>query len=247
VKARGVLAVVLALAFAAVCFRLAFWQIARLHEKQRMNASVRAALTAPPIEVSAANATLPSGARVRLRGAFDPGDAILLRGRLREGEPGVEVVTPWRMAGDSTVVLVDRGWLASEDAATVPAARIPVDTSRAVVGLAETFDRAGLVGALHRFAGGPPRTWSAARLDRDTLGARLGLSLAAWWLRALPDPAAPASPRRDPPEPFNESMHLGYAIQWFAIGLLVPIGGLVLAFRRKDSAGGADPAPGNPS
>ncbi len=241
-KVRGALAVLFALAFAAVAFRLAFWQIARLHEKQALNAELRASLSALPREIADARIAPPSGARVRLAGRFDPREQILLRGRLREGEPGVAVVTPWRMPGDSVVLLVERGWLPSDDAATVPAARIPADSSREVVGLAENFAARGLTGAIHRFDAGPPRVWSAARLDRDTLVARLGLPIATWWLRALPDSTAPASPRRDPPEPFNESMHLGYAIQWFAIGLLVPIGGLVLAFRRAGSGGTAGTA-----
>ena len=232
-KPRGVLLVLGALVFAAVSFRLGVWQLARLHQKQAMNARLRASLAGAPEEAGPSQVHgAPPARPVRLIGRFEPSEQILLRGRLREGEPGVEVVTPFRLAADSSRVLVMRGWLPAEDAATIPAARIPADTSTHVNGLAEGFERRGPTGALHALEGGPTRVWSAARLDSDTLVARFAGPLGAWWLRALPDPTAPVSPRRDPPEPANESMHLGYAIQWFAIGTLVPGGMLALAFRR---------------
>jgi len=233
VKPRGVLLVLGALVFAAVCFRLGIWQIARLHQKQAINARMRAALAGPAADAGPAQVHgAPPEHPVRLTGRYEPAEQILLRGRLRVGEPGVDVVTPFRLAADSSVVLVVRGWLPAEDAATVPAARIPADTSAAVVGLAQPFEHRGLPGAFHALERGATRVWSAARLDSDTLVTRLAGPLAAWWLRALPDSTAPASPRRDPPEPANESMHLGYAIQWFAIGTLVPGGLLALALRR---------------
>lgn len=242
-KARSVLLALGALVFGAACFRLGFWQLARLHEKQAINARMREAVSAPPAEIAAAQVHgAPPGHPVRLTGRFEPAEQILIRGRLREGEPGVEVVTPFRLSDDSARVLVMRGWLPSEDAATIPAARIPADTSTNVVGLARPFERRGLTGALHLLEGDGTRVWSAARLDSDTLVARIALPLAAWWLRALPDSTAPASPRRDPPEPANESMHVGYAIQWFAIGTLVGGGLLALAFRPPRPG----PAPGSP-
>ena len=240
---RGVLLVVGALVFAAVCFRLGVWQLARLHQKQAMNARLNGVLAAPPVELGAAGVHgAPPEHPVRLAGHYEPSEQILLRGRLREGEPGVEVVTPFRLAADSSRVMVVRGWLPAEDAATIPAARIPADTSTHVTGLAEPFDRRGPTGAFHALENGP-RVWSAARLDSDTLVARFAGPLAGWWLRALPDSSAPASPRRDPPEPANESMHLGYAIQWFAIGTLVPGGLLALAFRRPRPGPAVVPPP----
>ena len=242
-KARGVLLALGALVFGAACFRLGFWQLARLHQKQALNARLRAELAGAPAEAGPAQVHgAPPAHPVRLTGRFEPAEQILVRGRLREGEPGVDVVTPFRLAADSSLVLVMRGWLPAEDAATVRAARIPGDTSSHVVGLAEAYERRGLTGALHTLESGNTRVWSAARLDSDTLVVRLGVPLSAWWLRALPDPTAPASPRRDPPEPANESMHLGYAIQWFAIGTLVGGGMLALAFRKPQPG----PAPGTP-
>jgi cytochrome oxidase assembly protein ShyY1 len=47
-------------------------------------------------------------------------------------------------------------------------------------------------------------------------------------VRELPGPDAAALPLRQAPPPLDESMHLGYAIQWFAIALIFLVGGAAL-------------------
>jgi cytochrome oxidase assembly protein ShyY1 len=43
-------------------------------------------------------------------------------------------------------------------------------------------------------------------------------------------------PLRQAPEPLNESMHLGYAIQWFAIALIFLVGGAALVRTQRARA-----------
>ena len=138
---RRLLLIAATVAASAACFRLGAWQLSRLAEKRALNAQLRETLAAPPL---AAGARVPGlatvrGRRVELAGHFDPRFHVLLRGHTRDGVPGVEVVTPWLARGDSVAVLVVRGWLASDDASSVPAAGIPGDSSRVVLGLARSF------------------------------------------------------------------------------------------------------------
>lgn len=234
-KPGGWLAGLLVVAVSATCVRLGFWQLHRLAEKRAINASQRAALASEPLDGRGlASAEAPRGRRVRLSGRFDPRYQILLRGRVRAGAPGVEVATPWRLAGDSAAVLVVRGWLASDDAVHVPRAGIPDDPASEVTGFARDFARpaAAAPPPLRDLESGEGRVWSAARLDPDTLAARLPYPIAHWWLAALPGPGAPPRPARDLPEPAPEAMHLGYAVQWFLLAALAPAGALILARRR---------------
>jgi cytochrome oxidase assembly protein ShyY1 len=46
----------------------------------------------------------------------------------------------------------------------------------------------------------------------------------------------PSVPIRSRPAKLNESLHLGYAIQWFCFAA-ISLGGLALAFRRRQSPG----------
>jgi surfeit locus 1 family protein len=231
------------LAVSAVCVRLGFWQLDRLHEKRSLNAARRAMLAAPPLEAGdrSPEAAAARGRRVALRGRFDSRFTVLLRGREPDGQPGVEVVTPLVLAGDSAAVLVNRGWLAAVDGATLPPEAIPAEAPRVVIGCPEeplaTSARIGL----RRIPGDSVTLWSAAGLTPDSLRGLFPYTLAPYVFRELPGPGVPAAPRRSAPEPLNESLHLGYAIQWFLIAALVLGGSLQLARARAATRGASRP------
>ncbi|HTO92236.1 MAG TPA: SURF1 family protein [Candidatus Sulfotelmatobacter sp.] len=236
---RSAAAALLVVAGTAVCWRLGFWQISRLHEKQALNAALRAALAAPPIE--AGDRPLPLARardrRVSFHGRFDLAHQVLLSGRAQGGSPGVDVVTPLVLAGDTAAVLVDRGWLYSADAATVPVDLIPGDSGRAVVGLAQAPARGGAYPPLRSIGTASAQVWSVPRLDPDSLRGRVPYALAPYVLRELPGPGVPEHPLRTDPRPFDEIMHVSYAIQWFLFGSILLFGSLLLARSRRSGAG----------
>src|SRR5690606_31451284 len=57
--------------------------------------------------------------RIRVTGTYHEAGAFLLRGRGRQGSPGVHLVTPLQLRDVDRAVLVDRGWLPAPDATTV--------------------------------------------------------------------------------------------------------------------------------
>lgn len=220
---------------AAVCVRLGLWQVSRLHEKQALNAALRAARTGaalvvrgdPPLSEAARHSIL------EVTGRFDEAHQFLLSGRAHDGAPGVEVVTPLRLSGSATAILVDRGWLPSADAATARPQDYPESTTRVVRGLAED---------LRRGAGGPPvralaadrmSLWSVRWLDADSVAPRLPYAIAGYSLRELPGPGVPERPRRSQPTPYNEMTHLSYAIQWFLFATIMLGGSAALAWSRR--------------
>jgi surfeit locus 1 family protein len=229
--------VVMALAVliaAAVCVRLGFWQVSRLHEKQALNAELRAVQAAPPLIVNGEPPDLEVARQrpLEIRGTFDEARQFLLSGRANAGTPGVHVVTPLRLDGAATAVLVDRGWLPSADAAKARPQEFRETGERVVRGLADPLKR-GL--------GGPPvRTlesdsvtlWSARWLDADSVARRLPYAVAGYLVRELPGPGVPPQPRRIAPSPFNEMTHVSYAIQWFLFATIMLVGGAALAWSR---------------
>ena len=247
-RPRTLLTPVLVVAVAGTCVRLGFWQLARLHEKQRLNASYRAALSSSPLSLGSApepTANL-AGHRVLAGGVFDETRQVLLSNRSLHGSPGVEVITPLRLAGGAAV-MVDRGWLPAPDARTARPQDCREPGERSVVGLIE---------ALPRGVGGPAWTalpgdtitrWSASRLDLDSLAVRLPYAVAPYVLRALPDRAAPGRPVRSTPEAPNEMMHLSYAIQWFLFAIILLVGSVVFASRgRRPQTNAPDAMPEMP-
>ena len=245
---------------AAVCVRLGFWQVSRLHEKEALNRQLRSALAAPPIDLRAADASDGDAlrrSRVAARGRFDETRQFLLMGRAHDGEPGVAVVTPLRPDDGGPAVLVDRGWIPSIDGANAQPERFPAPGERTIVGLAEPLARGVArtrpapyfrveIDSLH--------VWSTPRLDADSIEARLPYRVRPYILRALPDRADSlevaeaaktsvfAGPLRWPVRPYDESVHRSYAGQWFAFALIALVGSIVLVVRgrRKPAPGAGD-------
>jgi surfeit locus 1 family protein len=241
VRLPPVAGLLLAIVAAAVCVRLGAWQLGRLEEKRTLNRALRAALASPPERFDAARvATLPADSlRVRryvVAGTLDPRRHVVLVSRARDGGPGVEVVTPLAPDEGGPLLLVDRGFLPSGDGATTsPGALIDstLGVRRSVVGFAEPLrerDRPGFLRLVERDS---LEVWNAPWLDADSLAAALGAPVAEFVLRELPGPGVPASPARAVPVPFNEQLHLNYAVQWFSFAAIVSIGSTVLFLRSR--------------
>lgn len=220
---------------AAVCVRLGIWQVARWHEKREMNAARTAALAAPPILVSGTPKERIDGRRVSARGRYDESRQILLAGRSHNGSPGVEVVTPLVLEGETTAVLVDRGWLYAADAATAFPRQHAEPGVREVVGIAETM-RIGAAGPPIRAIADSATLYSARWLDRDSLAVRFPYALLPFAIRQLSGPGVPEKPLRRASEPMNEFTHVSYAIQWFLFAAILLGGTAALAWSRRRGA-----------
>jgi surfeit locus 1 family protein len=221
---------VIAVVVAAVCVRLGMWQLDRLAERRAANAEALAARAAPEVML-APGALGPelAGRRVSVAGEFDRSGEVVIRGQAWDGGPGVRVVTPLRIEGSDTVVLVDRGFVKSPDAVHADLTGLDEPGRRTVRGLAFPLGR--------REDGGQPlerdgaATWRG--LDRDALRARLPFPVAAVWVLETADPALPPWPRRMEPPALDDGPHLSYAIQWFSFALIGVVGAAVVAFQAK--------------
>ncbi len=233
-RLRSAVAAVGIVVAAAVCVRLGFWQLSRLHEKRALNAALREAMTAPPRDIGRTAAPLDSviRRRVKVTGSFDETRQILLSSRSQNHGPGVEVVTPLRLAGGNAV-LVDRGWLFAADAMTARPQDYPEPGERSVLGMAEAIP-GGRGGSSLRVLEADSVTLISARwLDRDSLAARFPYPLAPFVVRELPGPGVPAEPARTPPHSLDETMHISYTVQWFLFATILLVGPLAAARSRR--------------
>ncbi len=207
---RRLLIVFLLLA-GAVCVRLGLWQVERLRERRAANRVAEEALEAPPVRLPEAIGTGSELAhrRVEAVGRYDQTNEIVVRGEALNGIPGVHVVTPLRMQGSETALLVNRGFLPSPDAVTVETDSLGEHGEQRVTGIAlpipagggQPIERRGRI------------TW--ARLDREALAERIPYPVLPVYLRQSPDSSLPRMPRRLAPPELNDGPHLSYAIQWF--------------------------------
>lgn len=217
--------VIFAIIVAAGCVRLGFWQLHRLAERRAINAKLTARLSTPPAPALEAMRDTASAAyrRTSAKGTYDFGAEISLAARTREGSPGANIITPLRVPGSDTAVLVNRGWVYAADAMSVDFARWREPNDAAVAGYLLEIPRDGR-GAVT--APSSPRV--IRRLEYDSLAKRFPYPIAPFVLVATSSGRAAASrdstPARLPPPLMDEGPHLGYAIQWFTFALIALVG-----------------------
>lgn len=216
-------------AVALVCGRLGLWQMDRLRERRAANLAAFAARSAPRVRLDtiAPITTQLDGREVSATGRYDHEHDVVLRGRVYDGSPGVEVVTPLVLQGGGTAVLVNRGFLPAPDAVTAQTDSVREFGRVQVNGTALLLPSRG-GSPLER---GGHTTW--ARLDREALSALVPYSIAPVYIRQSPDTALPPFPRRLAPLPIDDGPHLSYAIQWFAFAVMAVVFGVVILRQKR--------------
>lgn len=219
--------VVFSVLVGGICLRLGFWQLDRLEQRRSRNAVTLERRSLPPTDIRALTGRAEER-RVVATGQFDFQHEFVLRGRAKDGVPGVEVVTPLLLAGSDSAVLVLRGYVPAADAITYDAAAHREPESLTVSGIAMPvpLDSAGAVPAMRKGA----ETWR--RLDQTAVRARLPYPVESVYILADSPATASPAPRRLPAPPLDDGPHLNYAIQWFAFATIAFVGALALWWRR---------------
>ena len=237
--------VTIAVVCAAIFVRLGVWQLHRRTERRARNALVLARLDEPASDVEA----LPRDTsairfrRVLVTGTPDYDHELVYAARSYRGSPGVNLLTPVRVPGHDTAVLVNRGWVYSPDGATVDLAKWR-ERDSTFNGYVEELPSAGGSTYSER-----PRV--IARLGYDAVAKSLPYPVAPYYVVVLGDSViAPDRLARLTIPPLDEGPHLNYAIQWFGFALVALAGaGFVLKQAREaqDASGrpaGVPDAPG---
>ena len=228
-RPRIIVFCVMAVLAAAVFTRLGFWQLSRLHERQRRNAEVLAAQRGRPDAFGSLPAdTAAAHYRPALvTGRFDYEHELVLAGRTHLGSPGVELLTPVRIAGQDTAVLVNRGWVYSPDAGSVDRARWHESDSAAVAGYVEQYAPD---------AGSTQSTLDSRiirRVSRREIAGRIPYPLAPYYLVQTGDTADAKHPARRSIPALDDGPHRGYAVQWFAFAITALVGALFVVLKDR--------------
>lgn len=214
----------LAAIFATACVFLGRWQMDRRAETLAEINRVVTNYSADPIPFAEARDQFTDldpakeWTQVELTGTYDAAGQRVVRNRPLNGQPGYEVVVPFRLTSGETVV-IDRGWLpignknpGSPDSIPAP----PPGEVTAVVRLKHPEP------ALQR---GAPEG-QLASIDLAAYAGQLGYPLltGAYGQLASETPAAADMPAAFPKPSTEEGTHLSYSLQWFAFGVLMFVG-----------------------
>ncbi|KLO28478.1 hypothetical protein ABW16_12275 [Mycolicibacter heraklionensis] len=236
------------LGFAYLCFTvLAPWQLGKNTTTSRANSQLEHALTAEPVPVTTLLPHQDSSAPdeqwrpVTATGHYLAEAQVLVRLRVIDGVPAMEVLTPFAVKGGPTV-LVNRGYVRTDDGGSrVPEIPAPPDSEVTIT--ARLRDSQGAIEGKNPFTeNGFRQVYS---INTEQVAATTGVALTGSYLQLVEDQPGGlgviALPRRDA-GPF-----LSYGIQWIAFGILAPIGLGYFAFaelraRREERAATQDQA-----
>jgi surfeit locus 1 family protein len=217
--------VALAAVLGAVFVRLGIWQLDRRTERRALNAGMSAQLERPPVPIIELVAEADAvNRRASVAGAPDHANEIIVTGRSRNGSPGVHILTPIRLPGRDTAVLVNRGWVYSADAATVDQTRW-LETRTSFTGFTQRMSRAEPVTTAAR--GRTVRQLSHPGISRLLPYPVHDLVLVAQ------DSATDGAPVRLEAPLLSDGPHLSYAIQWFAFAAIALVGAAVVVRRAR--------------
>ena len=220
---------------AAICVGLGGWQLGRRSSRRGANRAALAERALPPlVSGDSDRVELRANRRARISGRLDEAREFLLRGRVVQGIPAIQVVTPLRRPGSDTAVLINRGYVPAPDA---------VEPGRASWSETGTPWFTGVLLAIPDRGDGAPlehagrETWRS--LDLSALRARLPYPIAPVYLVAEPDSSGGTAhtvrgrvyPFRAEPPPLSEGPHLMYAVQWFGIAAAVIAFGILFVLR----------------
>lgn len=157
--------------------------------------------------------------RFQLTGNYEETRQILVDNRVRQGVAGFYVITPFRLAGSQTRVLVNRGWVpAGAEHDRLPVVSAPPVRRVTITGIAVTPDSPDLSTGIT--LGPPENGWARVwpKLDWPRFQRDVAYPLQTVVIRL--DADVPGGFERDWPRPDERAgMNLGYALQWFGFAL----------------------------
>jgi cytochrome oxidase assembly protein ShyY1 len=222
-SARWIGFAIFVIALAALCTRLGFWQMHKLELRLDRNDVITKHFSTDPVDIAAA---LPGDTevdktnewtRISAVGTYDLDQQLTVKFTTRDGAPGVDVVTPLVLAsGDA--VLVDRGWIETQNTVKRPKVPAPPQGTVTIEGWLRQNNGAG--GDAVRPSEGQIRAISS-----DALGKVMPYDLVNGYVNLQRQSPAPAKALEAEPKPeLGQGPHFFYALQWWFFALLATVG-----------------------
>ena len=215
---------------------LGFWQVQRLEWKQAIIAERAERLAAPPIDIAAVPAAgwrSLEHRRVKIAGTYLHDREILVLNSVRNGQTGVDLITPMALQSGGTV-LVNRGWVPRDwlrgELRDDPQMRRPAGTVKRTGIL-----RAGGKGGNPWIPDNEPARDQWYHVDVAQMAAKAGLAdTRPYIVKLAPGDDRPGYPRGPHADSGIRNKHLEYAITWFGLAATLVVIYVLYHIRRRD-------------
>ena len=219
------------------------WQFSRLDDRKDSNAVIRAnedRAAEPVDDVLSQSGEVAEDDEWRLvtaTGTYDTGNTVIVRYRTRDGLSGVDAVVPL-VTDDGTALLVDRGWMPTDNKGAAPA-DLPEPPSGEVT--VEGWVRADATGDSTAVDDHSTRAISSAEI-----GPAIDLPVYGGFVELKSENGEPAEGLEPVELPeLDNGPHFFYGLQWWFFGVLAVFGFCYLAYDEWRSSRRGEDEPGD--
>lgn len=222
--------------FLPLLIGLGIWQIHRAQYKWHLQAAFAERVKQTPAALTEVDPTA-SGSRyrpVRVSGRYDADHELLLDNQFDGDRLGYHVYTPLRLSASNREILINRGWVPRGDNRDIlPKLTVPTGNVT-LTGLLAQPNNPGLHLGDSLAQPGWPKI--VPYIDYHVLDTALDMQLVP--AVVLLDPSAKGGYARDWKPTFGgfgPMRHIGYALQWFALAIVLVVLFISLNLRPADS------------
>ncbi|MCW2784212.1 MAG: hypothetical protein JWP74_729 [Marmoricola sp.] len=228
------------------------WQFHRLHNRKLDNSLTAHNLALPPVSLDSLMKVGEPAThedqwrKVIAHGTWDDAHSIVLKYQTRDnGQPGIDVITPL-VTDNGAAVLVDRGWMTTENSGDVRP-HLPAASTGAVTVIGwvrqDASGRATQVGSL-----------ATRAIDSRTIATVVPYHLYGGFLDIQTESPRPTATLEGTvlPDDTSQGPHFFYGLQWWFFGFLAIFGFFYLAYDEwrqarlvRARAAGAPPGDGS--
>lgn len=214
---------IVVIAFTYLCFSvLAPWQLGKNTKTSRANDQIQQSLTTAPVPLKSVLPNQNSSAadaqwrKVTATGHYLPDKQVLARLRVVEGDPALEVLSPFVVDGGPTV-LVDRGYVRPEQGSRVPPISAPPRETVTITARLRDSERP-VLDKDSFISDGVRQVYS---INASQIATLTGVPLAGAYLQLVDNQPGGLGVVGLPH--LDAGPFLSYGIQWITFGVIAPI------------------------
>lgn len=217
--------------FAILLFlRLGYWQLARAEEKKQLLAAQARAAQQRPLSLSSAETRPQQYQSIKVKGRYLP-DILLLDNQHHAHRFGYNVLSPFELSSGK-VVLIDRGWVPGDkDREILPEITIPAGTLTVKGYVYYPSEKNWVLGQAYEKKN--DQVTLVERIDTQLIGLFLHKSLYPFIIR-LNNDEQEGYLREWAIVSMQPERHYAYALQWFALALVILILFISLNLQKND-------------
>ncbi len=216
----------------AVCIWAGTWQYDKAQARIMAQAQIDQGLKLKPVGLPTEikNTDDWRFKRVKFKGVYMPQYQMLLDNRVHKTKAGYQVVTPVKVEGHPSYVLVNRGWVAANLKRTLPDIETPAGEQLFIGDLFFPLENVFTLETEQALNADWHPLWQ--HIDLKRYKSLVPFRIKPYMVRLAPESEAAGFVREWPVPKNRIAVHLGYAYQWFGFALTLFVIYLVLNIKK---------------